>query len=194
MPEYVLVKYEDNYADEFDVSGFSVMPKDEWLKMFEYNCRVIQRTLEKQRATLLKNFEDQYGALKDRCTPEMIAEYDEVKGDASARNALYTLKYRKEPNALWELVMFGGYDKYMDYVRKSRIQPHGYETYFGSNESMIYRNVDSYKNSFSVTDLTEEEYQILKKIFGNDYSENFGYGFDRCFDYFYDEDQDDLGE
>lgn len=190
MAEYVLVIYNDNWADEFDVAGFSVMEKKDWTRMFEGNCRVIQRTLDKQRAALLAKFEAEYGALKDQCTPEMVAEYDLVKGDPTGRTLLYNDKYRKQPNRLWELVMFGGYDKYMEYVKSSRLQPNGYETYFGTNESMIYRNVDQYKQSFKVVELTEEEYQLLKKLFGNDYSEHFGFGFDRCFDYFYDEEEE----
>lgn len=37
---YLLVKYNDNYSDEFDISGFKLYTKEEWVK-FALNARIL---------------------------------------------------------------------------------------------------------------------------------------------------------
>ncbi len=41
----------------------------------------------------------------------------------------------------------------------------GIEVYFGTNEQMIYETLDCYLRSFHTTELSDEEYAVLEKLF-----------------------------
>lgn len=55
-----------------------------------------------------------------------------------------------------------------------------YTYYVGTNEEIIYENIEDVLNSFSVTSITEEQYKTLWELFAvykNDKNHNVGFGF-----------------
>lgn len=92
---YVLVKFNFDYADEFDLNGFYVTTSEEFTSDMEY------------------------------------------------------LKINFKPNI---------------------------EKYFGTNESIIIESIKEIENAYSITSITEEEYNTLKKLFGKSYSKHISYG------------------
>jgi hypothetical protein len=101
----LFIQFDSNYADEFDVEGFIVMPEVEW---------------EAHKAAVTKLFE---------------------------KKASLPLP---EPDR--------------QYSRRNR-EVRQVEVYFGTNESMIYEDLDSYLSSFKVTELTDEDHAVLQKLF-----------------------------
>lgn len=110
----ILVKFNDNYADEFDVDGFMVISKNQFDKDVE----------------LVKKW---------------FADY----GDA--------------------------------------------EFYFGTNEALSYDDFDDWFNSFSVTEITDDEAQVLTKLFGNSWSNRVEFGTMNAYEYALESAYDEFG-
>ena len=102
MEQMLLIKFDSNYADEFDTEGFIVMSQSEWLKHITH----VEKHFEKWNKT---HEPDRWG------------------------------------------------------------NRHGIEVYFGTNESMIYETFDCYRRSFKVAELSESDYEVLKRLFGKSY-------------------------
>lgn len=105
----VLVKYDSNYADEFDVEGFIVMPQSEWLK----HITGVEKHFQKWDS---EHEPDRWGNRE------------------------------------------------------------GIEVYFGTNEQMIYEGFESYRRSFEVSELSDADYETLKRLFGKSYGGNIRHG------------------
>jgi hypothetical protein len=102
MEKMLLVKFDCNYADEFDTEGFIVMSESEWLKHITH--------VEKHFENWNKTHEpDRWGNRQ------------------------------------------------------------GIEVYFGTNEAIIYEAFDSYRSSFSTSELSDSDYDTLKRLFGKSY-------------------------
>lgn len=43
------------------------------------------------------------------------------------------------------------------------------ELYFGTNESILFEDMRDVEDFFSIKEITEEEYAVIKKLFGEDY-------------------------
>jgi len=109
MEKMLLVKYDCNYADEFDIAGFIVMTQSEWLKHITGVERHFQQW-DNEHAP------DRWGNRQ------------------------------------------------------------GIEVYFGTNEQIIYEGFESYRRSFEVTELSDSDYETLKKLFGKSYGGNIRHG------------------
>lgn len=96
----LLIKYHNNYADEFDVNGFIVMSKEDW----ETHIKEAEEIFKKQP----------------------VKETFRGSGDP---------------------------------------RPKAIEIYFGSNESIEYRDFKDYLSSFKVTEITDQEAGFFQKFF-----------------------------
>lgn len=105
----VLVKYDCNYADEFDLEGFIIMPQLEWLK----HITSVQKHFEKWDS---EHAPDRWGNRE------------------------------------------------------------GIEVYFGTNEQVIYEGFESYRRSFTVTDLSDADVETFKRHFGKSYGGHIRHG------------------
>lgn len=50
------------------------------------------------------------------------------------------------------------------------------EVYFGTNESVYYSSLEDYLRCFTVSELSQEEYDTLKKLFGKDWRDRISHG------------------
>jgi hypothetical protein len=98
----LLIKFDCNYADEFDTEGFIVMSQSEWLQ----HIVGVEKMFERWN--------------KDH-----------------------------EPDR------WGNRE--------------GIEVYFGTNEQIIYETFESYRSSFSTTELSDTDHETLKRLFGKSY-------------------------
>lgn len=105
---YILAKFDDNYADEFDVHGFMVMDQE------YYN--------------------------------QFVKDLPKIKF----------------PNEIW----------------------------FGTNEGITFQSLDEYKKAFTFQEIDENEYLVLKKLFGNTYSDTIRFSHFLQIEYYDDEDDD----
>lgn len=101
----LFIQFSSNYADEFDVEGFTVMPEEQW----EAHKLAVTKLFEKKASLPLPE-------------PEK--------------------KYSRRNNEIRQV-----------------------EVYFGTNESMIYENLQSYLDCFSTTELSDSEHELLLKLF-----------------------------
>lgn len=114
----VLVKFKDNYADEFDLEGYWLTTKDRW------DSHVADVTNYWNKATEAKK------------RPQMEGESD------------------------WH------------YRDAQRVEV---ESYFGTNEAMLWTSPEDYLRAFTVQELTEEEAAVVSKLFlGGSESGTFG--------------------
>ena len=114
----LLLRYDSNYADEFDVDGFAVWPESKW---------------EEHKEAVSKFFDSR----------------------AKKRGEKPTLPDRSDPK-YWEV-----YDQMRKWERGEEV-----ERYFGTNESVSYSSLEDYLRCFKVPEITEEEHQTLKRLFG----------------------------
>lgn len=114
----LLLKYSNNYADEFDVEGFLVLSQSQW---------------------------------------------DEHKAKAAQRFEKVAKAAKVDPNV--------SEDSWLN--RRAREVSVG----FGTNEEVTYYSIDDYLGSFVVKELTQEQYQVLKDLFGVHY-DSYSYEWD----------------
>lgn len=128
MDKLILIKYDSNYADEFDVDGFAVWPESQW---------------ESHKAAVGKFFDQR----------------------TAKRGPKPVLPPHTDPN----------YYKVYDQVRKWE-RGEEVERYFGTNESVMYSSLEDYLRCFKVTEISEEEHQVLKKLFGETWRKDIRFG------------------
>lgn len=112
-PKQLLIKFNADYADEFDIEGFIVMTEEQW---------------EEHKAMAKAHFDKKENA------PLPFPEEDPDSYGNRRRNET--------------------------------------EVYFGTNEAMIYDDLESYMRSFTVTALSVQGYEVLKELF-NEHSNGY---------------------
>ncbi len=110
MDKQLLIKFRNNYADEFDVNGFVVLSESEW---------------ETHKKLAAKRF-------------DKVAQV--------AKNT--------KPDPITGMIPYS--------IRKSL----EVRVYFGTNEDIVYNDLEDYLNSFTITELTSAQYETLKSLFG----------------------------
>ena len=128
MDKLLLVKFDSNWADEFDVDGFVVWPESKW---------------QAHKDAVTKWFENR--AAKRGPKPELPPHNDPT---------------------YWTI-----YDQVRKWERGEEV-----ERYFGTNESMTYSSAEDYFRCFKTTEITAEEYEVLKRLFKEDWRKDIRYG------------------
>src|SRR5579864_8481203 len=128
MEKLLLIKYDSNYADEFDVDGFVVWTQSKW---------------EAHKAAVTTWFANR--AKKRGEKPELPPHNDP--------------KY-------WEI-----YDQVRKFERGEEV-----ERYFGTNEAVNYHSAEDYLRCFKTTEITAEEHEVLKRLFGEAWRQDIRFG------------------
>lgn len=103
MPDkMLLIKFDSNYADEFDTEGFIVMSELDWL----HHIVGVEKQFERR-------------------------------------------------------------DK--DHQPDKWGNREGIEVYFGTNEQIIYETFESYRSSFTTSELSDADFRTLERLFGKSY-------------------------
>lgn len=128
MDKLLLIKFDSNYADEFDVDGFVVWTAAKW---------------EAHKAAVTAYFDNRAKRRgpKPELPPHTDPKYYEV------------------------------YDKVRKWERGEEV-----ERYFGTNEAVNFSGAEDYFRCFKTTEITPEEHDVLKKLFGESWREDVRFG------------------
>ena len=67
------------------------------------------------------------------------------------------------------------------------------ELYFGTNEALTFESYEEYESAYSATELSDEQFALLKTLFGVSYSGEIEFGIVDCYED-YDDDSDEENE
>lgn len=131
----VLVKFNDNYADEFDVFGFAIYnSKEDFL-------------LELYKTWLFEYLESGNCPKLEFILQENDLDFDDFFEEATIKDL--------EP--------------YLEASDTYYQEDSPREFYFGTNEEVIYESFDEFKNAFEIKDISKNEFNTIKNLFGDVY-------------------------
>jgi hypothetical protein len=148
-----LVIFDDNYADEFDVEGFRVFPSKEDLDRFLSKTEdLCNKIVAEHKAKLDKKTREHYRQMIGSITEDWKNLFHQDKETARKKSYYWYEVFTKTEN---------------EYVEeKTRYSSVDIEVGFGTNEGFTYSGYEDYRRSLKIKELTDEQYQVLKELFG----------------------------
>lgn len=139
--KYYLIKMNANYAGEFDVNGFVAMTEKEYEQSLKHTIKALESFFAKPEGTYEgKLTVEQFNKGRGRYTYATI--------DGKYREVTYE-DYLANPSQIGQLLF-----------------PRTYERYFGTNEALQWESVQDYLSSLEITEISQEEYNTIDKLFG----------------------------
>jgi len=140
--KYYLIKMSADYADEFDVKAFIICNETDYLKNRKKTEDILDTFFEVGNVT-----EEQFDKISS------YNKYIEYPSKENKHGVIVTYEqYLKEP------------DKWNHKFRRKE-----YELGFGTNESLTFYSKEDYFSNLNIQEITEEEYLIIKKLFGTSF-------------------------
>lgn len=140
--KYYLITLDSNYADEFDVEGFIMLPEDAY---------------KSARASTEKTLERHF-----KVNPNPRSEEDFNKLSSYKKN-FYDYELKKYVNVTYEMYVTNHtkYDK--EWIDNT------YELYFGTNEQLMFNSAEDYWSCVEVQKISKIEYDTVAKLLGTSY-------------------------
>lgn len=151
-----LVSYNDNWADEFDISGYRVITvEDEYLVDLSPMVSILNRVLR----MFLQN------CTEDTFLTDLISVFNKriIETPLSVKCQELISSNSKEEDILEYLIPYlydEFYDEFSDILDEHLSS---IIFYFGTNEDIEYNSVDSFLSCLEITEILEEDFEVVSK-------------------------------
>lgn len=165
--KYFIIKFDDNYADEFDISGFSLF-------MLESDSKILNALISKNNimyAYILREFfynyhHESFDFILDIFNNLELPSYIKISSTYEYLSGLSIDDLDNDILLLLCFILEHGNDTQKNELLSNLID---YEFYFGTNEFISFNNINDIKRAYSIEELSKDKYDTISEVLGTSY-------------------------